>query len=160
LIDTLGCVAQGSIEVAQPSELTLTLTTNPAIDNNGGNASAYASGGVPPYQLYWSTGAEGLSQDNLPAGTYTILLSDANGCELNVDFVIGQEYTIGLNDLSKVFALPYPNPGDGKILIDSKLCAIITGYRVFSLHGQLLASSSISPENNCTLHLELLASGT
>ncbi|TXB63594.1 SdrD B-like domain-containing protein [Phaeodactylibacter luteus] len=47
---------------------------------NTGNATVTASGGVPPYTFEWSTGESDTSIENLPEGTYSVTVTDANGC--------------------------------------------------------------------------------
>jgi len=46
-----------------------------------GNATANVTGGFPPYQFAWSTGATAsYSGDSLCVGTYTVTVTDALGC--------------------------------------------------------------------------------
>lgn len=45
-----------------------------------GKALASASGGVAPYVFQWSNGASAPALEGLAAGTYSITVSDANGC--------------------------------------------------------------------------------
>lgn len=54
-----------------------------------GSASAQVSGGLPPYQYDWGSGPGGnASIGNLGAGSYTLLVTDANGCTASEGFVI------------------------------------------------------------------------
>lgn len=45
-----------------------------------GTAKASATGGKLPYSFAWSTGTMGNEAKNLPAGTYTVTVTDANSC--------------------------------------------------------------------------------
>jgi gliding motility-associated-like protein len=36
--------------------------------------------GIQPFSLTWNTGYSGYQQDSLPAGDYSVIVSDANGC--------------------------------------------------------------------------------
>jgi len=49
-------------------------------NNNEASASVSASGGTAPYSYAWSNGATTSSIDNLSAGTYSVTVTDANGC--------------------------------------------------------------------------------
>ncbi len=46
------------------------------------------SGGATPYTFSWSTGASGASIGQLGTGTYTVTITDANGCIATRDFEI------------------------------------------------------------------------
>jgi outer membrane protein OmpA-like peptidoglycan-associated protein len=52
------------------------------IDNlvNDGSINIAVTGGTPPYKINWSSGHEGFSLTNLPAGKYTYKVHDAYNC--------------------------------------------------------------------------------
>ncbi|MEL6253678.1 MAG: gliding motility-associated C-terminal domain-containing protein [Bacteroidota bacterium] len=68
-------------------------------ESNGG-AVANASGGTAPYQYNWSTGTNGDSLQGQPAGTYQVVISDANGCNIDSSFTISEPTQL-LLDMSK-----------------------------------------------------------
>ncbi|PLX10220.1 MAG: hypothetical protein C0594_05220 [Marinilabiliales bacterium] len=77
-----GCSSSVSNQsVVVPSNLSLTMTKN---DANCGNADCSASvsvsGGTSPYTYVWSGGQTTSSISSLPAGTYTVTVTDANFC--------------------------------------------------------------------------------
>jgi len=86
--DTNGCVFNGnpiSVTVSQPSSpVDPSLFTS--ISNVGcfGDSTGYiglsTSGGTAPYSYSWSNGDTTSSINNLPIGTYSVLVTDANGC--------------------------------------------------------------------------------
>ena len=45
-----------------------------------GSIAATLSGGTAPYSYAWSTGSQDADLSGLPAGTYTLEVTDANGC--------------------------------------------------------------------------------
>ncbi|MBC6994061.1 choice-of-anchor L domain-containing protein [Neolewinella lacunae] len=49
-------------------------------------ASATFTGGTPPLTYSWSNGASGAVLGDVPAGSYTLTVSDANGCEVVRNF--------------------------------------------------------------------------
>ncbi len=56
-------------------------TTNATcFGGSNGSATATGNGGTPGYTFAWSSGANGPIATGLPAGTYTVTVSDNNGC--------------------------------------------------------------------------------
>jgi Zn-dependent metalloprotease len=88
--DANGCSKQGNITVTEPPLLTASAapTTNYNGYNvrcNGGSdgaALAVGGGGVPPYSYSWNTTPvqTTAAATNLSAGSYTVTITDANGC--------------------------------------------------------------------------------
>ncbi|HNU34026.1 MAG TPA: gliding motility-associated C-terminal domain-containing protein [Bacteroidia bacterium] len=85
--DANGCtIQQSSITITQPAAAVSTSTTS---TNVGCFGSATASvnltvnGGTSPYSYNWSNGASTQSLTNIPAGTYSVVVTDANGCTAN-----------------------------------------------------------------------------
>jgi PKD repeat protein len=92
-IDANGCLAGASVQITQPTQLTASATAQNASCNAGsdGSISGTASGGTPAYAFSWNNGAlTGSNHSNLPAGTYTLLVTDANGCTATAQATIGQ----------------------------------------------------------------------
>jgi hypothetical protein len=79
---TGGCTTSTSVLINQPSALILT-NTNTNVDCNGGNNGAIdltVSGGVGPYDYLWSNTATTEDIGSLSAGTYSVVVTDYNGC--------------------------------------------------------------------------------
>ncbi len=79
--------------VEEPSALELTILSQSSTSCFGfcdGAISVEASGGTPPYTFSWVNGADTTALTDLCAGIYPLLLTDANGCELQVEYEIGQ----------------------------------------------------------------------
>ncbi len=83
--DSKGCVITATYTVTQPTPLS-TIPTATDVSCNGGNngvASVTASGGTAPYTYSWSpSGGTASSASGLSAGTYSVLVTDANGCTI------------------------------------------------------------------------------
>lgn len=80
-----GCNAIFNATVADA--LALNVVTSPSVAPTCGNfdgaAAASASGGTAPYTYLWDSGAGSQTTavaTGLPAGTYTVTVTDANGC--------------------------------------------------------------------------------
>ena len=78
--DTKGCNLTKTVNVTQPTSVTvLSNTTTANCNQSNGSASVAASGGNGPYTYTWSTSTTVPLLNNVPAGTYTVAVQDANG---------------------------------------------------------------------------------
>ena len=75
-----GCMVTASASIASPSELQLLTSTQPSLGANDGIAFVNVTGGTPPYSYLWSNGGTEAAITGIPAGTYTLTVTDANGC--------------------------------------------------------------------------------
>jgi len=80
--DANGCTIASAVIINQPVFLAATSTAVPAsCSTNDGSVTAFAVGGTPGYTYLWSpSGGTSSTETNLAAGTYTCLITDANGC--------------------------------------------------------------------------------
>ena len=79
--DARGCRAEGNVRIDNPSKIRLkVLTQNNPGCNNGTNGiiEVAAKGGVPPYTYEWNNGILGSSLSGIPAGEYTVTITDSN----------------------------------------------------------------------------------
>ena len=78
------------VEITEPADLLLSFdkTDLSCYNANDGTITVTASGGVSPYTYTWSDLGNGSSRDNLAAGTYSVIVKDANECEETVNIVI------------------------------------------------------------------------
>jgi gliding motility-associated-like protein len=96
--DANGCKDTLEVSVSQPDsmELQVSLSENAA----GYNVSEYAAcdgwieaipiGGTAEYSYLWSNGAADNYIQDLCAGTYAIIVTDANGCSISRSIVVSQ----------------------------------------------------------------------
>ncbi len=83
LTDNKGCSATASATITQPNALSVLLAETGNISCNGGsgaNLSATVSGGTNPYTYSWYNGNSASSVSGLSAGSYSLTVTDANGC--------------------------------------------------------------------------------
>lgn len=87
--DNNGCISNGSISLNAPTSLEASISVSTAITCFGasdGSLTVTASGGVAGYTYLWSTGAVGNSIQNVPAGNYSVTVTDALGCNTVATF--------------------------------------------------------------------------
>ncbi|MCS7037022.1 MAG: hypothetical protein RMJ33_06100 [Saprospiraceae bacterium] len=90
LTDAKGCTVLLSATITQPAPLLATVSTTDVrcFGERTGQAAAQPTGGTPPYVYAWSNGSAAATAQNLAAGTYTLTLTDANGCTLSVSATV------------------------------------------------------------------------
>ncbi|MCC6599976.1 MAG: gliding motility-associated C-terminal domain-containing protein [Crocinitomicaceae bacterium] len=80
----VGCgYTQGVVTVENPPPFDYTFSQDSmsCYGQSDGIATVIVTGATPGYQITWSNGATGPTAYNLPTGSYTINIVDANGCE-------------------------------------------------------------------------------
>ena len=85
ITDGGGCNDITSIDINEPDELTLALTAiDPLCTGEDGTINSTVSGGSGTYAYTWSNSAPG-ANTNAPAGTYTLTVTDTNGCQVSAE---------------------------------------------------------------------------
>jgi gliding motility-associated-like protein len=88
--DANGCVFNGSYTITEPAALTSSIvgTNVTCFGANNGSANLTVNGGTQPYSFLWSTFQNTEDISNLGAGTYYVIIHDANNCELRDSIII------------------------------------------------------------------------
>lgn len=97
--DNNSCVATNTVIITQPTDIITTSTITNVSCNAGsdGIISITPSGGISPYTYFWSAaGATTSSVSNLPAGNYSVTVTDANGCVKNYTYTVTQPLPIAI----------------------------------------------------------------
>jgi gliding motility-associated-like protein len=125
--DAGGQTATASIVIASPPALNLNVSvtdaSGPGISD--GAASVVVTGGVPGYTYQWTgpVNWNTAAQNNIPGGSYFLVVTDANGCEESESVLVpggddGSCYkglsvftpnSDGYNDFFKITCLSFPN---------------------------------------------------
>ena len=91
--DSRGCTISVNATVSQPVaalNATATAASVGCFGQSTGSVSLVTNGGTSPYSYAWSNGSTSANLSNVPAGTYTVTISDANGCTFSTSATVTQ----------------------------------------------------------------------
>jgi gliding motility-associated-like protein len=97
--DATGCskVGQGTINTGVVVNLTLTPQNETCKNSCDGQINSAVSGGKPPYTYSWSNGKTTSNISNLCANSYTLTVTDSNGCKRNATTIVGTDIIVTAN---------------------------------------------------------------
>ena len=127
------CTQTGpTVTIGQPTVITLSVSSSDESTSgaNDGTATVVASGGTPPYGTYqWNdaNAQTSATASSLSAGTYSVVVTDANGCSQIASVVVDLGNGIRNLDLNKFQV--YPNPATKEVVISFE-GTISTDYQV------------------------------
>ena len=112
--DGLGCIQTTVVNLVDPAAVSASVTSISQVSCFGqrnGSITVGAVGGKAPYSYSWSTTPvqNGPTATNLPSGSYTVLVTDANGCFTTTGALILQP-TSPLN--AQIIPPPAQCPGE------------------------------------------------
>ncbi|MBI5219296.1 MAG: gliding motility-associated C-terminal domain-containing protein [Bacteroidia bacterium] len=90
--DGSGCSSTASCTITEPStfQITLTSTDVTCFGSSDGSITVSTSGGTPPYTYLWSNSQTDSIASNLPANTYSVVVTDAGGCTTTQSAVVNE----------------------------------------------------------------------
>lgn len=118
--DANACELIVTVDVPEPEALSVSMSSTPDMNMSGdGTATASPVGGTLEYTYEWNTNPVQTTATaiNLNAGTYQVVVTDANGCEIIGSVVVDQ--LTGLTDFAEIsFINISPNPSAGLVCLD------------------------------------------
>lgn len=90
--DAMGCTYNGSATLTQPPAINTTVTTKPIYCYGAmSGATISVTGGTTPYSYAWAPVTNTTTAaNNIPAGNYSVTVTDANACSYVSTFTISQ----------------------------------------------------------------------
>jgi len=92
ITDLNGCSANNTITLTQPADIQLSTTSLPVLCFGGstGSVNLSASGGTFPYTFIWTNGQVTQNINGLSSTTYSVQVSDLNGCQDSIQQFVSQ----------------------------------------------------------------------
>ncbi len=121
ILDNCGNYFQDEISIDY-SNLTVEISADMDMGSCDGEVSAIAANGILPYIYYWQNpiNAFGQTQVDLCTGTYELLVTDYNGCEITETIFVEEYNSVPQSYYDNIFTI-YPNPSSDKFVIDFNL---------------------------------------
>jgi len=107
--------------------------------------------GLPPFKYIWNTGDTTSAIMPDTSGTYTVTVTDANGCSVVLEYIYVK---VATKDVKDIAVLIFPNPSTG--IFNIKTDIILDRINVSDINGRILKSVEL-PAN--TIDLSELSSG-
>jgi len=157
ITDGNGCISQQTVTITEPAILTNTITSTDVscFGGNNGSALAIPAGGAGPYSYLWNNAQTNTSASSLTAGTYTVLVTDANNCTIQETVTITQPGIISVS----VSSTP-DTCGDGKGMASAMAAGGTSPFIYTWSNGQTtqgisnlpsaLYSVTVTDNNGCT----------
>lgn len=102
--DANSCTSTSTVTITQPTPLNASVTATDATCSgySDGSAMVTISGGTSPYVINWSNSGTGNTiNNNIPAGSYTVTVTDNNGCNVLLPFDISEPSPVTLSLVAK-----------------------------------------------------------
>lgn len=159
VVDANGCAASSTADIAEPDALTIdgSATEETFAGAANGTATVTVDGGTPPYEYDWSGpngfNADEASIDGLSAGAYSVVVTDANGCEIQ----FSTEITVSVGELANGVSFSvFPNPNNGVFFLEiDGLNGQRVQYSVLDAAGRLVDRAEVNAAANFRTEIDM-----
>ena len=140
--DANGCTSTASVNIPEPDVVAVTLSKNDVgcSGSNDGSASASITGGTPGFTYLWSNAGNSASINNLTSGTYTVTVTDLNGCSATGSINIIDPVALSVNVDSNLISCNGLTDGSITIIPSSSS----TNFDFVWSHNNLINDSSVT----------------
>lgn len=158
IVDAANCqTVIAAATIAEPALLTSSgsSTDETCTSCDDGTAVVTQVGGTSPYTYLWSNGQITDSISGLTPGTYSVTVTDANGCTTSSSVVVSA--FVGVDELADYGIVVYPNPVVDYLAVEAKK-GNVTGITLVDASGRMISELS-KAGNTFTVDVRQLAKG-
>ncbi|MBO9702666.1 MAG: gliding motility-associated C-terminal domain-containing protein [Sporocytophaga sp.] len=132
--DVNGCEKDTSFNITNPAAYSVVaIITNTSCTVNNGAITLNVSGGTTPYTFLWNDLITSQNRTGLAAGTYSVKIKDASGCEKDT-----------------LFTIIKPIPFSVTAVVINPICSTNSGSINLSVNGGTTPYSFLWPDNGST----------
>ncbi|MFH1320582.1 MAG: reprolysin-like metallopeptidase [Bacteroidota bacterium] len=119
--DANGCTANDNETITEPDALSLSFSVTDASCGgcSDGAIDLTVSGGTSPYTYLWSNSATTQDINGLLAGTYTVTVTDANGCTAIYSATVDETITCSLSAVTSATDVSCNGGSDGDVTVNA-----------------------------------------
>jgi hypothetical protein len=119
IADGAGCQLQASYTISDIPVIEAALSANPILCNGDvADVVLEISGGTPGYSSEWSNNVSDVSTQALPAGSYSVQITDANGCEATASIELTEPEILSISNIEVVNIFVAEDVTPGSISLD------------------------------------------
>ena len=137
ITDATGCSKIINVTISQPKLLSARFDR--AIDvkcfgDENGEIAISVEGGIKPYTYMWSNGATTEDITDLPAGSYSVTITDGNNFELSIDTTLFQpkEFIAEVNEITSILC-----NGDNAGAVNINVAGGVAPYKYYWSNGMI-----------------------
>ncbi len=154
ITDANGCFVSSIFSVTEPTELTISLSTQDEVNGNDGEIAVIVTGGTPAYEYSIDNGAFVSNNvfSGLSNGVHTIFVQDANGCSVSATSTVDEASSVGIGEGYFAGVSVYPVPMTNNLSIDfsNKATQDQVAVVVVNVLGEIMYSDVVDRAN--TIH--------
>ena len=157
--DNHNCTSSTNVSIVQPNQIQISTSSQDASpgQSNGSASVTSVSGAASPYNYSWSNGGTTSNITNVAAGSYTVTVTDKNGCQQTAVVVVNQSTgVIALNE--EISFSVYPNPATNEVVVEMNKTTDNLTLSLKDILGQTIIARNVT-NTKTMLNLSLLSRG-
>ncbi len=149
ITDDNGCTDTANVTITEPAALVASASVNSNVSCNGGSdgsATVSVSGGASPYSYSWApSGGNNATATGLSAGSYTVTITDDNGCTDTANVIITEPAVLNATITASTNA-SCPGSSDGSATVSVSGGALPYSYSWSPSGGSNATATGLSAD--------------
>lgn len=143
--------ASETFTVPEPLQMSASTTVIDETFGNDGEIDLSVTGGTTPFTFAWDNSETTEDLNGLTSGTYTVTVTDANGCTVMASDSVAS--TVGIEENASIISKVFPNPTTGRLNIELGDVTGTVEVSILDVAGRVLVTDS--KENPSKINMDL-----